>query len=130
MRGEWLAYIFRRLGPSAPGLPPWNYESPTPDRPTPWLPGGRFEMQAWVLPSPAGMTAVRLASGIDGLTRIHEPTVSRLDVVRKLIDPQAGPELALCGYRLILPVPICGWRLGLERDGYIHWLLQLDRAPR
>jgi hypothetical protein len=128
MQGERIAFVGRAIATRAPALPPWHYEAPTPERPATWLPGDRFEMEAWVLPQP-GLSPVRLASSVDGLTRIHDPTVSRLDVVRKLLDPASGAELATCGYRLVLPLPVSGqWRIGLERDGIIQWLMQLERA--
>jgi hypothetical protein len=114
------AIIATRPAPRA-DLPRWHLDRPSAERPAKLLDGGRFLLDAWILPAlPPG----RLASRVDGLTRVHLPDVERRDVIAKMLGPEGSTADPVCGYSVALPLaPVV--TLGIERDGVISWLVDL-----
>jgi hypothetical protein len=125
MTGEFVHYRRSMLpGGADAGWPAWHLDTPTPTRPGQVVAGGRFVLEAWILPG--GASPTRLATRIDGLTRVHEADVERRDVVMKMLDASMQHVDPSCGYRLQLPAA-GRIELGLERDGILCWAALLER---
>lgn len=121
MPDDVVDFSVHALGSAPPHWPRWYLDHPARDKPAPRRSHGRFELRAWVLPV-AG-APVRLATCVEGITRVHDPDTERRDVIAKLLPEEPGAD-PCCGYAIALPLARIV-RVGLACRGELHWLVDL-----
>ena len=104
----------------------WNIDTSSGQEPLK-LTNGRIELSGWLLAE--GERSPRLAIKNDYATYSYPFNVKRPDVIAAILQQPADnhPRLG-CGFRINVPFS-SKITLGLESDGLITWLTELNFAP-
>ena len=104
----------------------WNIDTSSNQKPLK-LTNGRIELYGWLLAE--GERAPRIAIKNDYATYSYPFNVKRPDVIAAILQqPEDNHPRLSCGFRINVPfsskIP-----LGLESDGLITWLTELNFSP-
>lgn len=104
----------------------WNIDTSSGQEPLK-LANGRIELSGWLLAE--GERSPRLAIKNDHATYSYPFNVKRPDVIAAILQQPADnhPRLG-CGFRINVPFS-SQITLGLESDGLITWLTELNFTP-
>lgn len=104
----------------------WNIDAPSNQDPIK-LTNGRIELRGWLLAE--GERSPRLAIKNDYATYSYPFNVKRPDVIASILQEPADnhPRLG-CGFRINVPFS-SQITIGLESDGLITWLTELNFSP-
>ncbi|MCH6972059.1 hypothetical protein [Escherichia coli] len=104
----------------------WNIDTSSNQKPLK-LTNGRIELYGWLLAE--GERAPRIAIKNDYATYSYPFNVKRPDVIAAILQqPEDNHPLLSCGFRINVPFS-SKITLGLESDGLITWLTELNFSP-
>ena len=103
----------------------WNIDTSSNQGPL-QLTNGRIELRGWLLAE--GERAPRIAIKNEYATYSYPFNVKRPDVIAAILQPEDNHPRLSCGFRINVPFS-SKITLGLESDGLITWLTELNFSP-
>jgi len=104
----------------------WNIDAPSNQGPIK-LTNGRIELRGWLLAE--GERAPHIAIRNDYATYSYPFNVKRPDVIAAILQqPEDNHPRLSCGFRINVPFS-SKITVGLESDGLITWLTELNFSP-